>query len=346
MSIEPLSAHATTEPWPHPESIPHPPRCMIGRSPAIRQLFDLIAKVAPTDATVLITGESGTGKELVAREIHHCSPRSSRPLVTQNCAALNDNLLESELFGHIRGSFTDATDDKPGLFDLADGGTLFLDEVSEMSPALQVKLLRVLQESRFVPVGGVWPHSVDVRLLAATNLPLEELVSRGRFRQDLYYRLHVFTLDTPPLRERREDIPLLARHILARAGATMAFAPEALRALCAYAWPGNVRELENEVQRALILARGEPVLGLDHVSPAIRDAAAERAPLRGRRIDGTLAEALEDLERDLLAAGLRRNRWNKSHTARDLGISRANLVAKVRKYHLQPAPLTSPPSPL
>mgnify|MGYP005837559491 CR=1 FL=1 len=315
------------------------PHTLLGDSPAMRRVRDLIARVAPTDTTVLLMGETGTGKELAAAAIHEASPRRAARFVAQNCSALADSLLESELFGHLRGSFTGATWTKPGLFDLADGGTLFLDEVGDMSPALQAKLLRVLQEGHFVPVGGTLPRHADVRVVSATHQPLEELVARGLFRNDLYYRLHVFTIELPPLRERREDIPLLARHFLARACvadglAPKTLAPEALAALRAYPWPGNVRELESELRRAVVLARGEPQVGLCHLSDQLLRALPERPALRGRRIDGTLAAALEALERQLLAEGLERNHWNKSLAARELGISRANLVAKVKRYGL------------
>jgi len=316
---------------------------LVGDSPQMRAVFDLIAKVAPTNASVLITGESGTGKELVAAAIHRLSPRCTQPFVSQNCAALNDNLIETELFGHARGAFTGAEKPKLGLFDLADGGTLFLDEVSEMSPALQVKLLRVLQQGSFLPVGGTRPHEVDVRVISATNRPLDELLRAGAFREDLYYRLNVFNIDLPPLRERRGDIPLLARHFLAHACASNGyplkfFAPEALAALAAYHWPGNVRELENEVQRATILASNEQLITLPHLSARVREAAPDGPRLNGRRLDGPLADALEALERRLLSEGLDRYNWNRSLAARALGISRANLLAKIKKYHLTPPP--------
>ena len=317
------------------------PEDLLGDSYEMRRVLDLIAKVAPTHATVLITGESGTGKELVARAIHDGSPRCHNAFVSQNCTALNDNLLESELFGHLRGSFTGAVGTRPGLFDVADGGTLFLDEVGDMSPALQVKLLRVIQEGIVVPVGGTQSHRTDVRLVSATHRALEPLVQTGAFREDLYYRLHVFTIEVPPLRERRDDILILARHFLRRSCECNRVAGKSLgldvsAAFRAYDWPGNVRELENEIARLVILSGDEAGLVADHLSPGIRAAAHEHMGTRGRRLDGRLTDALEELERDMLAEGLRRNHWNKSLTARDLGISRANLVAKVRKYHLEP----------
>ena len=316
---------------------------IIGTSVAMRRVFDLIDKVTPTSTTVLVTGESGTGKELVARAIHYNSPRRHKNFIIQNCSVFNDNLLESELFGHVKGAFTGAIADKQGLFQLADGGTLFLDEVGDMSPALQVKVLRVLQEGTFIPVGGVQPCQVDVRVISATNRSLEDMVKKGTFREDLYYRLHVFQVGIPPLRERTEDVPVLAEHFLEtycqeNGLAPKVFAPEVLDALSAYEWPGNVREMENEIERVVIMAREDHEVALNHLSPRLREAAPERASTRGRRLEGRLSDAIQDLERAMLAEGLRRNRWNKSQTARELGISRANLVSKVKKYNLQRPP--------
>ena len=316
---------------------------IIGRTAIMDQVFDTIRKVAPTRSNVLITGESGTGKELVAHAIHSLSSTNAGRFVAVNCSAIPETLLESELFGHKKGSFTSACEDKKGLFEMAHGGTLFLDEVGDMSPALQVKVLRVLQEGVFVPVGGTQPVEVDVRVISATNQPLEELVEQGRFRQDLYYRLHVFMIELPPLRDRREDIPLLADHFLriccAENGlALKRFAPAVMDAFTSYDWPGNVRELENEIERAVIMARDDDEIGPEHISRRIRETATVPLSTRGRRLDGKLSDALQDLERAMLAEGLRRNNWNKSHTAKDLGISRANLVAKVKKYGLEPPP--------
>ena len=316
---------------------------IIGTSYAMRRVFDLVAKVTGTNTTVLITGDSGTGKELVARAIHYNSPRRQNNFVIQNCSAFTDSLLESELFGHVRGSFTGAIADKQGLFEVADGGTLFLDEVGDMSPALQVKVLRVLQEGVFIPVGGTQPATVDVRVISATNQSLEELVKQGLFREDLYYRLHVFRIELPPLRDRREDIPLLADHFLRaycseNGLAAKRFATDVMDAYVAYEWPGNVRELENEIERVVVMARDDPEVTLDHISRRIRETAPAHFSTRGRRLEGKLSDAIHDLERAMLAEGLRRNGWNKSHTAKDLGISRANLVAKVKKYGLKPPP--------
>jgi len=310
---------------------------IIGASYGMRRVFDLISKVTGTGTTVLILGESGTGKELVARAIHYNSPRRHKNFIIQNCSVFNDNLLESELFGHVKGSFTGAVVDKQGLFDVADGGTLFLDEVGDMSPALQVKVLRVLQEGTFIPVGGTKSHKVDVRMISATNRPLEELVKQGTFRQDLYYRLHVFRIDLPPLRDRREDIPILALHFLKsfcaeNKLALKTFTPEVLDAFGSYLWPGNVRELENEIERLVVMAGEDRQIAFEHLSGRIREATPHRLSTRGRRLEGKLSDAIEDLERSMLAEGLRRNQGNKSLTARELGISRANLVAKVKKY--------------
>ena len=312
---------------------------ILGTSYAMRRVFELISKVTGTSTTVIITGESGTGKELVARAIHYNSARRQNNFVIQNCSVFNDNLLESELFGHVRGSFTGAVADKQGLFEVADAGTLFLDEVGDMSPALQVKVLRVLQEGTFVPVGSTKPRHVDVRVISATNRPLEDLVKEAAFRQDLYYRLNVFRIDIPPLRDRRDDIPLLAQHFLEtycaeNSLALKTFAPEVLDAFTAYPWPGNVRELENEVERLVVMARDEHHVTFEHLSTRIREAAPNRVSTRGRRIEGKLSDAIQDLERAMIAEGLNRNGGNKSLTARELGISRANLVAKVKKYGL------------
>jgi transcriptional regulator with PAS, ATPase and Fis domain len=322
---------------------------IIGASYAMRRIFDLISKVTGTNTTVLILGESGTGKELVARAIHYNSPRRHKNFIIQNCSVFNDNLLESELFGHVKGSFTGAVADKQGLFDVADGGTLFLDEVGDMSPALQVKVLRVLQEGTFIPVGGTKSHNVDVRVISATNRPLEDLVKQGTFRQDLYYRLHVFRIDLPPLRDRRDDIPILAHHFLktfcAENGlALKTFTPEVLDAFASYPWQGNVRELENEIERLVVMAGDERQIAFEHLSARIRETAPLRLSTRGRRLEGKLSDAIEDLERSMLGEGLRRNRGNKSLTARELGISRANLVAKAKKYGLGRPPHQAKPA--
>jgi len=253
---------------------------LVGRSAPMRDLFRMLERIRATSATILVTGENGTGKELVARAIHTQSARGHKRFVATNCGAFNDNLLESELFGHKRGSFTGAVGDKPGLFEVADGGTFFMDEVGDMSPALQVKLLRVLQEGVFLPVGATEPRQVDVRIIAATNRDLATMVQRGTFREDLFYRLHVVALRVPALRERPEDIPLLVAHFLDKL-ATRDKHQKVLAAgtrarLLAHRWPGNVRELENEIERLWVLAGDATVISEEHLSPAI--ARASRPP--------------------------------------------------------------------
>ncbi len=313
---------------------------IIGQSASIMELFRMLDKVSASDSTVLIQGENGTGKELIARAIHFHSKRRERPFVVQNCSALNDNLLDSELFGHKKGSFTGAVTDKQGLFALANGGTFFLDEVGDMSPTLQVKMLRVLQEGTFLPVGDTVVRKVDVRIIAATNRPLKTMVKEGSFREDLYYRLNVINLVVPPLRERRSDIPLLIEHFLERAVRTTGtgrqgrcvMSQPALRRMMSYPWPGNIRELENEVERFVVLADEDGVIHENLLSRRLlsNDAASldESLPTRD------LPAALETLERRMLLEGLRRTGWNKTRTAKELGISRRNLIRKVERYNL------------
>ena len=313
------------------------PRRLIGRSRPMLELFAMLDKIAASDATVTILGENGTGKELVAREVHDSSARSAGPFIVQNVSAMNDNLLESELFGHRRGAFTGAVQDKQGLFDTADGGTFFLDEVGDMTPALQVKLLRVVQEGTFTPVGDVTTRKVDVRVVCATNRDLDRMVKEGTFREDLYYRLMVIRLDMPPLRARKDDLPLLCDHFLARAAERSGdrrrrFTPEALRSLQAHDWPGNVRELENEIERMLVLAGPlTSLLGEELLSPRIRNRLAELPEGTGEARLG-LPEAVERLERRMIRAELDRHAWNKTHAAEALGISRRNLIRKVQEY--------------
>ena len=318
---------------------------IIGQGPGMREVFRLVEKVAASDATVLVNGESGTGKELVARALHDLGPRRKRPFVVQNCSAFNDNLLESALFGHKRGSFTGALKDKKGLFEEADGGSFFLDEVGDMSPALQVKLLRVLQEGTFLPVGGTTPRQVDVRVVAATHKDLGELVKRGEFREDLYYRINVIRIQVPPLRDRKEDLPVLVDHFLRKHQRPNArargLAAETRALFSRYHWPGNVRELENECERLLVLGADQEWLGVDLVSPRIRDAflpaplppGGSAAPLSFPEL-GNLNEAVEQLERDMISRGLQRTNHNKSRLARELGISRSNLILKIARFGL------------
>lgn len=308
---------------------------IIGESAAMRSVFAAMQKVIDTRVTVLIEGETGTGKERVASAIHYQSRRKDKLFVAQNCAALPETLLESELFGHKRGAFTGADSDKKGLFELADGGTLFLDEIGEMPLSLQSKLLRVLQEGEIRPLGSNVTRTVDVRIVAATNRKLEDEVKAGRFRQDLYYRLQVFPLRLPPLRERREDIPLLAKHFLERYSREMkkhiaGFSQQALELLMSYSWPGNVRELENEVQRLVIqLDPGSYVLPHD-LSPRVRNVESVLDKIRPPR--GTLKDMMEHIEKWLLIEALREHGGNKSATAKSLGITREGLHKKLKGY--------------
>lgn len=312
---------------------------IIGRSLPMLELFSLIDKIVQTDSTVYIHGENGTGKELVAREIHLGSRRADQAFIVQNCSALNDNLLESELFGHRRGAFTGAIQDKPGLFALADDGSFFLDEIGDMSPALQVKLLRVLQEGTFTPVGGTDVRRVDVRVICATNRNLRQMVKDGTFREDLYYRINVINLAIPPLRDRMEDIPVLIEFFLERAmqvmgnpGGKKRLSKDAQQRLMEYDWPGNVRELENEMERLVVLT-GPLIatIGEELLSAHIRTRALSVPPIVGK--DGlSLPDALERIERSMIYEQLKDNRWNKTKAAAALGISRRNLIRKVKQY--------------
>jgi len=312
---------------------------MIGKSKPMQNLYALLDKIKSADSTVLIQGENGTGKELIAKAIHYNSNRKDKAFVIQNCSAFNDNLLESELFGHVKGSFTGAIRDKKGLFEMADKGTFFLDEIGDTSPTMQVKLLRVLQEGTFIPVGAIEPRRVDVRIIAATNRNLKEMVEAGTFREDLYYRLNVINIRVPPLRERKEDIPILAEFFLNKAQSNLGgdlrkvLTKRALEKLYDYAWPGNVRELQNEMERLIVLAGAENKITADMLSPKILEA-AEKGKIQGARVHGKLKDALEDLEREMIKEGLRRTGWNKSKLAKELGISRAGLIMKVEKYGL------------
>ena len=307
-------------------------RQLIGEAPAMKRLLERLNKVAASQATVLITGESGTGKEVVARALHQGSSRREQPFVTVNCAAIPKDLMESELFGHVKGSFTGAVRDRRGKFALAHGGTLFLDEIGELSPELQPKLLRVLQEQQIEPVGGV-PEDVDVRVLAATNRDLEEQMARGAFREDLYYRLAVVPLEIPPLRERKEDIPLLLQHCMARhhADEEVSLADDARRLLQEYSWPGNVRELENVVEQILILRSSNHLAAGD---------LPERIARPGKRLSGVLnlpdeGYSLEQLEQDAVLEALRRSNGNKSRAAAFLQIPRHTLLYRLEKYQIR-----------
>ncbi len=305
-------------------------RNMVGISKGMEKVFEMVRKVADTEATVLITGESGTGKELVAKAIHTLSSRRGAPFVAINCAAIPRDLLESELFGHVKGAFTGAVRDKRGKFQLATGGTLFLDEVGELPTDLQPKLLRALQERVVEPVGGEAPEKIDVRIVAATNMELEEEISAGKFREDLYYRLAVIPIHLPPLRSRKEDIPLLLRHFAAKHGcANVTFSAEILESLANYTWPGNVRELENTVERLLIM-RNNDTIPLDDLPEKI----LVGGKAGDRRIINLPEEgySLEKLEREIVVEALERNNWNQTSAARFLRIPRHVLIYRMEKY--------------
>jgi transcriptional regulator with GAF, ATPase, and Fis domain len=313
---------------------------IVGASDEMKRVFSELDRIIPTELSVLIHGESGTGKELIARAIHYNGPRKDKPFVVENCAALPDALLESELFGHVRGAFTGADRAKKGLLEQASGGTLFLDEIGDMSPEMQKKLLRVLQEGEVRPLGSNQVIQVDVRLLAASHANLEELVKEGRFREDLFYRVNVLAMRLPPLRGRREDIPLLASALLARA-AREANRPvphlghDVQAALSAYDWPGNVRELENEMRRVLLLA--DEAVRIEHLTPALLargDAAGAPPKPVLPLVVGDLRSAVETFERTAIDEALRRASGNKSRAAKELGISRFALQRKLEKYGL------------
>ena len=323
-------------------------REIVGISASLQQVFTLIRKVAASPTTLLVRGESGTGKELVARAIHKLSDRADKPFVAVNCTAIPENLFESELFGHEKGAFTGATTTRPGRFELADGGTLFLDEIGELPPAMQVKLLRVLQERQVERVGGLRPMEIDVRLVAATNADLEAMVAEGTFREDLFYRLDVVPIRLPPLRNRPADIPVLVGHFaqrfcdrLGREIATID--ADAMAAMAEFQWPGNIRQLENVVERMVLLADG-PNLGVADLPPEVReggrDPEAAVETLRDDRMpDGNLKDIVREqsqkLERELIRRALDEDGWNVTHAARRLGISRKGLQLKMKDYGLR-----------
>jgi two-component system response regulator PilR (NtrC family) len=309
---------------------------LVGKSPPMQRLFELCRRVAPAKTSVLIGGESGTGKELVARALHFLSPRADKPFVAVNCGAIPDALLESELFGHVRGAFTGAHADKAGLFTAADGGTLLLDEIGELSPAMQVKLLRVLQERKVKPVGGVAEEEVDVRVVTATNRDLDAEVERGAFRRDLFYRLNVIQLQLPPLRARREDVPLLVDHFIRKHAAAMGrtltgIDPDALATLVDYDFPGNVRELENIIERAATLEPGDRITRAS--LPELKARVARAAPGgEGFPDDGVDLERLvADYERDIIARALERTKGVRKTAAKLLGISFRSLRYRLAK---------------
>ncbi len=314
------------------------PRPLIGQSASMTKLKTMMAKVSGFSSTVLVTGESGTGKELVARAIHGAGPRRNDAFVAINCGAIPETLLESELFGHVKGAFTDARTDKQGLFQEADGGTLFLDEVGELPLALQVGLLRVLQEGEIRPVGGTQNIQVDVRIIAATHRNLKKDVDEGRFREDLLYRLNVLPISVPPLRDRAGDVPMLAEHILDRIAKRMGIpsptlSPEAHKILGAYPWPGNVRELENVLERAVVLSDG-PSLVADDLPDQLRHA---QDPVRGSLASGELSikKATAFIEQELIKRALKRTGGNRTHAAKLLEISPRALLYKIKDYDLQ-----------
>lgn len=323
-----------------------PPRSMegiIGSSSSLVDVYRVVDRVADTDCTVLVTGESGTGKELVARAVHESSDRASRPFVAVNCGAIPENLLESELFGHARGAFTGAHAAKAGRIAQAQGGTLFLDEIGELPLGLQVKLLRVLQAREFSPVGENRVHKADVRVVAATNINLEEAVARGDFRDDLYYRLNVIHVAVPPLRERRDDIPALVEFFFAQARqrtgrkTVTSVSPAALQLMLDYDWPGNVRELENAIERALLLCRRSTIQPRD-LPARVCGLPAERRSDKNLPDTGiNLRSAVESFENNLIRQALERTRWNKNQAAKLLGLNRTTLVEMLKRKRISAA---------
>lgn len=315
---------------------------IIGKSQKMQEIYHLLSKVSHSEATILIQGENGTGKEMVAKAIHYNSNRKDAVFMAVNCSAFNDNLLDSELFGHVKGAFTGAIKDKKGVFEVANGGTLFLDEIGDMTLSMQVKLLRVLQESTFLPVGATQPKKVNVRVVTATNRNLKEMIAKQTFREDLYYRINVINVGLPPLRERRDDIPLLMDTFLEKKCAEMGhslkqWSKKVREKMIDYKWPGNVRELQNEVERLVVLAGDEKMINPEYLNPRIIDAGMEGGPsgnLRGVNTKGSLKSALEELEAYMIKEGLKRCNFNKSKLSKELGISRASLIMKVDKYGL------------
>jgi two-component system response regulator HydG len=310
---------------------------IIGQSTAMKRLFETMALVAPSEATALIVGESGTGKELIANAIHQNSPRKDRPFIKVNCAALPETLLESELFGHEKGAFTGALARKQGRFQLADQSSIFLDEIAEMSPATQAKILRVLQERDFEPVGSTQTVKVDTRVIAATNKNLEEEITAGHFREDLYYRLNVVTLTVPPLRDRREDIPYLADFFLKQYAKKnrrliKGFTPRATDMLMRYDWPGNVRELENIIERGVIMSRGEVITPLEFPN----DLQELDDELKDSHISLTPGRSLKEVEKAMILRTLEETGGNRTHAAKILGISRRTLQLKLKEYGINP----------
>jgi DNA-binding NtrC family response regulator len=319
---------------------------IVGKSKRMQEIYRVIAKVSMTDSTVLIYGQSGTGKELIARAIHFNSPRREKQFVPVDCAALSENLLESELFGHVRGSFTGAVTTKPGLFEVADGGTVFLDEVGNISLSIQAKLLRVLQEREFTAVGGTKAKKVDIRLIAATNKDLEKMIKEEVFREDLYYRLNIVPIYLPTLKERQEDIPLLAVHFLKKYAEEMGktirgFTPEAMEKMMKYPWPGNVRELENVIERTVVMIDDELVRMEHLILPGQQDKEIleNQIPMTSdelKEIKKQVREkAVEEIERAFVINALERHQWNVTRAAEEVGMLRPNFQALMRKYNLR-----------
>lgn len=318
---------------------------LVGRSRKMEEVFDLALQVARSDSTVLLMGESGTGKELLAKAIHQNSLRSGRPFVTINCGAIPENLVESELFGHRKGSFTGAATDRTGKFEAANEGTVFLDEVSELSPQVQVKLLRVLQEREIDKIGFPHPIKINVRIVAATNRNLKNMVEDGQFREDLYYRLSVIAIPLPPLRERRDDIPLLIDHFIAKHSErqhlpAISLEDEALGALKGYNWPGNVRELENVIERLVVLGKGKPI-GLEQLPVEIRQRETQISNI-GLKLPNE-GISLEGIEKEILLLALEKHTWNQTQAAKYLDISRKTLIYRMEKFGLEaPSEAISP----
>ncbi len=311
---------------------------LIASSSSMRQLFSLMEKVIDVTTTILIQGETGTGKELIAKVIHYNGPLKDNPFVAENCGALSENLLESELFGHVKGAFTGAISDKKGLFEMADGGTILLDEIGEMPPSMQVKLLRVLQEGEFRPVGASHYIKVNVRIIACTNRNLDEEMAKGNFREDLYYRVNVFPITIPPLRERKEDIPLLAVHFLREFAKKFKrpvprLTSTALELISSYNWPGNVRELQNEMERALTLAGSKKEISEEYLSTKIFDSMDNTCTVFNK--SGTLQEVTERIEKQMVHEALEKVGGNRSHAAKLLGITRQGLLNKIKRYNIE-----------
>lgn len=312
------------------EAFPH----IIGQSRALRSIFGLIMKVSPTDTTVLLSGESGTGKELVATAIYEQSLRRGKPFIKINCVAIPEGLLESELFGHEKGAFTGAVAQKKGKFELANGGTIFLDEIGDMPLSTQAKILRVLQEREFERVGGTRPISVDIRLIAATNKNLQNMVKTGAFREDLFYRLNVFTLHLPPLRERREDIPLLIDHFLKQSGRVTEVSPRSLRVLLKYQWPGNIRELRNVIERATVIA--EETIEPPHLPSFLMSDSP--ISLNDGETEKSLDARLHEIEKAMIIEAMTRTNGMQVRAAELLGINERSLWHRIKKYHIDVSP--------